>query len=181
MRSSRSAAEEELLAAPHKKELFFFLFFLEEQKSKELHVQCSLGRAIWWRKEEERKKNGEMEWKRYGTSSASLENILHCWDLFAAVWRHLPHCCHIIPSSVSQLFCSPQKGKCVWKLNACYISTKSREELKEFFFMCIHLTLWMKITPPDTYRTISIIFLILPWQTCYEGGRIEEKGEYHCD
>ena len=73
-RSSRSSAVEELLAASHKKELLF-LFFLEAQKRKEVHVHCSLGRAIWWRKEEKRKKNWEIEWKRYSTLSASLENI----------------------------------------------------------------------------------------------------------
>lgn len=49
------------MAAPHKKKLLF-LSFLEEQKRKEVHVQCSLEGAIWWREAENRKKkNWEME------------------------------------------------------------------------------------------------------------------------
>lgn len=48
------------MAAPHKKESVV-LFFLEEQKRKEVHVQCSLGRAIWWREQERREKNWEMD------------------------------------------------------------------------------------------------------------------------
>lgn len=79
MRSSRSAAVEELLAAPHKKELFF-LFFLEEQKRKEVHVQCSLGRAIWWRKEEERGKKKPGRWSEKGTAL-----LLHLWKTSSIV------------------------------------------------------------------------------------------------
>lgn len=59
--SSRSAAVEELLASPHKKELLF-LFFLERQKRKEVHVQRSLGEAIWSGEEEETGKKTET-WK----------------------------------------------------------------------------------------------------------------------
>lgn len=64
-----------------------FLFFLEEKKRKEVRVQCSLGRAIWWREEQEKgeeKKNKNWErdgWskKRYSILSASPQkNILNC-------------------------------------------------------------------------------------------------------
>lgn len=61
------------MAAPHKKELVF-LFFLEEQKRKEVHVQCSLGRAIWWGKEEKKKKRN---WEMGGWSEKGLALGLH--------------------------------------------------------------------------------------------------------
>lgn len=127
-RSSRSAAVEELLAAAHKKELGFS--FLEEQKRKEVHVRCSLGRAIWQRKEEERGKKQAGRWrgKRYGTPSASLENILHRRHLFTAIWRHPPNCCHISSSSSIRFGSFPQKG------NGVFAFQQRRERL---FFMCI--------------------------------------------
>lgn len=133
-------------------------------------MQGSLGRAIWWRKEKEKNKQGDgwMEWERFGTSSASLENILHCWDLFTAVWRNLnsllSHHFLLLSAFLHFLFCFVFLRRVIVCGNWIYFSF--REELRGFFFMYIWLTLWMTITPPEIYYTQKYIdnLLMLPWR-----------------
>lgn len=166
-RSSRSSAVEELLAAPHKKKLLF-LSFLEEQKRKEVHVQCSLERAIWWR---EAKKSKKKNWAMERWSEKGMTLCLHLWktssvveiclQLFRDTTRLLSYYCAISSSmSFSDFFTRAN----VRNLNLLFISTKSREKLPGF--------LWIKITSPETYKNISITFLILPWKICFERRRM---------
>lgn len=78
-----------------------FLFFLEEKKRKEVRVQCSLGRAIWWREEQEK---GEKT--RTGRGMDGAKEVQHsvcfsqktscivkaCLQLFGGT---SPSCCHL--------------------------------------------------------------------------------------
>lgn len=118
-------------------------------------MQCSLGRAIWWRREEQREeKNWEMD--RWSGKGKTLH--LHLWKTSSIVEICLQlfggfHLTAVISFSplLSLFFLTfPQKGECVWKQNTFFTATKSRKEL-----------LLLQITPAERYRNISVIFLML--------------------
>lgn len=179
-RSSRSSAVEELLAAPHKKKSLF-LSFLEEQKRKEVHVQCSLEGAIWWREAKNRKKNWAME--RWSEKGMTL--CLHLWktssivEICLQLFRDTHQTAVILLCQLlfHQFFSDFFTRATVWNLNLLFMSTKSTEKLQDF-------SLWMKIAPPQTYRNILIDNinnditnrkLVLKGDGWWEGGLWERK------